>query len=608
MIKVSPTRLSDVKWTLARKGLLFIGIPLLVQLLFLGLYDLLLYQSDFLLESEYRSKELFGRYNYLSTLAATSALAGIAYSITQDPETLKVYCLCQTALPKEVQGLFTVLGSGSQQKELEKTTRLLGELSKVTDRIVNAPKGENARPSPVISANTELKTIFSQLLETRKQLFFEERNKVTLGLDSLAEVRSMRRTLLGIFGALDFIGALILLRLYSRKITEKIGVITRNSLLLEQGKPLSQEVGGTDEIADLDKTFHHMADALAAAKNNLKASEQRLVTMIENMPVALITVANDKTIDFANPVATRLIGDKLLGQPIDAVLPQASLAISSPGTMTEWQRSQTVEIASSHGEPLILELHARDIYTADGQKMLLMMQDVTEKQAIERLKRDFYAMVSHDLRSPLTSIQLTHQLIEEYAGKLPESLQESLADAQRSTRRLLRLVNELLDLEKLETGDVKLDLAPTTVSLIVEQSLEAVSSLADGMAIRIEVPTTNAEFVADQQRLVQVMVNLLSNAIKFSPGGGVVRISHKQHTGSVEFRVTDRGCGISPEYQASIFEKFKQAPGEAALRTKGTGLGLSICKAIVEKHQGEIGVESKVGEGSTFWFRIPESP
>jgi PAS domain S-box-containing protein len=608
MIKVSPTRLDNVKWTLTRKGLLLIGVPLLAQLLFLVLYDLLLHQADFLLESQYRSKELFGHYNWLSTLATTSALAGIAYDATGDPDALKVYRLCQNAIPKEVFALSRVVISEPQRQELRKTEGLLKQLSQVLEKTVNAREFEHDRVISVTSAYSEIKPIFSQFLEARRHLFFEERNSVTLDSNSLAEVRTIRRTLLAIFGALDFIGALILLRLYSRQIIEKIAVITKNSLLLEQDKQLSDELGGTDEIADLDRAFHHMADALAAAKSDLKAGEQRMVAMIENMPVALITVSRDNIIDFANPVATILIGKELLGKHIDAVLPQASLTINSESLPKDWRQPQAIEIVNSSGKPLVLEVYARNISTADGQKTLLLMQDVTEKRAVERLKRDFYAMVSHDLRSPLTSIQLTHQLIEDYPDRLPEVIQKSVTDAQRSTKRLLRLVNELLDLEKLETGDLILNLAPTTVSVIVEQSLDAVSSLAESTGVSIEAPRSNAEFVGDQQRLVQVVVNLLSNAIKFSPRGGVVRISHQQHSGFLELRIADQGCGISMEDQAIIFEKFKQAQADDSSRQTGTGLGLSICKAIVEQHKGQIGVESKVGEGSTFWFRIPESP
>jgi signal transduction histidine kinase len=224
----------------------------------------------------------------------------------------------------------------------------------------------------------------------------------------------------------------------------------------------------------------------------------------------------------------------------------------------------------------------------------------------DRMKQEFVAMVSHDLRAPLSSVRGALDLVARGTyGALSEKGKQILATADGSVRRLIKLVNDILDVEKLETG--KLDFLPEAVSVarIIQRSLDSVRTLAEQSQCPLSADDPEFNIYADEDRLVQVLVNLLSNAIKFSPKGESVQITTCSDDGWIEVRVADRGCGIPLEHQQAIFERFRQIKVSDSKEKGGTGLGLAICKAIIEQHGGSIGVDSEVGKGSTFWFRLP---
>jgi signal transduction histidine kinase len=224
-----------------------------------------------------------------------------------------------------------------------------------------------------------------------------------------------------------------------------------------------------------------------------------------------------------------------------------------------------------------------------------------------RLKQEFVQMVSHDLRTPLTSIQGFLELLHQGAyGELPTKASQRTDIAMRSINRLILLINDLLDMEKMEAGKLEMTFQQTALDPVVQRTIEAVKNFAEQheVDLRNEAPV-DLEVFADGDRLVQVGVNLVSNAIKFSPKSGVVTISAEPMADFVIVRVSDQGPGIPPQYVDAIFERFRQLPANEGEKKGGTGLGLAICKAIVEQHGGKIGVDTTEGKGSTFWFLVP---
>jgi signal transduction histidine kinase len=225
---------------------------------------------------------------------------------------------------------------------------------------------------------------------------------------------------------------------------------------------------------------------------------------------------------------------------------------------------------------------------------------------LETFKRELISIVSHELRTPLMAVLSSLELFSAGAfGELTEKASQRLKIAEEETNRLIRLINNLLDIEKMEAGKFILDSREVSVSEILERSISAVAGLAERAEIKLEVLPADCVIQVDCDRICQVIINLLSNAIKFSPAQGVVNIAVEPGDSVVEFRVCDQGRGVPDELKAKIFDRFVQVEKKDASERGGSGLGLAICRAIVEQHGGIIGVESKLGRGSTFWFRLP---
>jgi signal transduction histidine kinase len=236
-------------------------------------------------------------------------------------------------------------------------------------------------------------------------------------------------------------------------------------------------------------------------------------------------------------------------------------------------------------------------------------QTANELAELEKFKRELTAMVTHELRTPLTSIQGVLTLLRLGAlGELPKLAGERVVVAEANSQRLIRLINDLLDIERMEAGKLEMHPEPCSTQEIIDQSIEAVREFASQNRVMIENDKTQCWVNADAERIVQVVINFLSNAIKYSEKESRVTVATKVlGDGFVEVRVTDSGRGIPPEAIHRIFEKFEQVDGKDRREKKGTGLGLAICKGIIDQHQGKIGVDSEVGKGSTFWFKLPQA-
>ena len=236
---------------------------------------------------------------------------------------------------------------------------------------------------------------------------------------------------------------------------------------------------------------------------------------------------------------------------------------------------------------------------------LLVFEDVTELRHLETIRRDFVSNVSHELRTPLTSLKVLIESLRSGALEEPATASRFLGHIETEVDALTELVSELLELARIESQQFPLQRSPSDPCAVLKQGVERLRLQAEraGVTLTIECEEGLAHVLADAPRLEQVLVNLIHNAIKFTPSGGVITVAAKQGPGVIEFSVADTGAGISPDNQQRIFERFYKA--NPARNRVGTGLGLAIAKHIVEAHEGNIGVESKEGVGSRFFFTIP---
>ena len=250
---------------------------------------------------------------------------------------------------------------------------------------------------------------------------------------------------------------------------------------------------------------------------------------------------------------------------------------------------------------------ARD-HSGSPSYFISQLLDITQRRHVDQMKREFISTVSHELRTPLTSIRGSLGLLEGgVLGKLPEKAEALVKIAYQNSERLVRIINDILDIEKIESGKLELHLQPVALPGLLRQALEVNQAYGERYQVRFVLESTPADtgVMADPDRLMQVMANLLSNAAKFSPPGGEVRARAFIRGAMVCVEVEDRGPGIPESFRSRIFEKFAQADGSSSRRFEGTGLGLAITRQLVQAMHGTIGFRSTVGEGTVFHLELP---
>ncbi|MGD2216510.1 MAG: ATP-binding protein, partial [Gemmatimonadales bacterium] len=258
---------------------------------------------------------------------------------------------------------------------------------------------------------------------------------------------------------------------------------------------------------------------------------------------------------------------------------------------------------------LVCQRTVATVRGADSEVLgqIVVYRDVTREAEAEASKSEFVSLVSHELRTPLTSVKTSLNLLTRgAAGEVSEATRELLEIALRNLDRLIRLVDDLLDLSRIESGRVVTKLEPIAIDEAAARAIDAVEAFAEEQGVSIEQEDSDPEtlVVADADRLQQVIVNLLSNAVKFSPSGGCVRLGWWKQSEQAVLRITDEGPGIPADQLESIFEKFQQLERSATRSHGGAGLGLAICRAIVEQFGGDLWAESEEGTGSKFFVRL----
>jgi two-component system, OmpR family, phosphate regulon sensor histidine kinase PhoR len=269
---------------------------------------------------------------------------------------------------------------------------------------------------------------------------------------------------------------------------------------------------------------------------------------------------------------------------------------------TQEQQSTTLELS---GEHLFLQGIAIPLGKALPGSILLLFQDLTRLRRLEMVRRDFVSNVSHELRTPLASLKALVETLQEGALDDPPAAHRFLTRMDSEIDTLTQMVQELLELSRIESGKVPLQLKPIAPREMLIQAVERMSLQAEraGLTLRADCPADLPLVLADVDRMEQVLINLLHNAIKFTPPGGVITLNARQDNDTVVFSVKDTGVGIAQNDLERIFERFYKA--DRARSGGGTGLGLSISRHLVEAHAGRIWAESDPGKGSTFYFALP---
>lgn len=485
-----------MKLRLSHKGQLLVGSVLIVELVFIGSLMHLLSEVERNGILEEHSKKVVGKTNHIFQLIFDAGSCADRYLKNERPQDQELFNKHRAQLYRNIQEIKPLVKDQPIQlarvDEMDKdSTRGFSMLGNLMELV--RTEGHDAATRSELEHIEEMRSIKARLIYDLR-LLMEEQNKLVK--DSFARrIKSVQDAknwmVVGLF--FNIFAALAAALFFTKGVTSRLQVLVDNTVRLKNGVKLKQPIGGTDEIAQLDMTFHEMADALTEA-------------------------------------------------------------------------------------------------------------------SIKR--REMVAMITHDLRTPLTSVQGFLSILSRNGyGEVPETVLNRSQMAQSSVSRLISLINDLLDLEQLESGKMALQQDIVSSAGIVESALESVKPAAEEKTIEIKDPPEHFELYADEDRVVRVLVNLLSNAIKFSERGKPIELTVApiDDDDSIEFSVTDHGRGISAEEQEILFVPFQQLRPREDKRN-GSGLGLAICKAITEQHGGTIGVTSTVGEGSRFWFRLPRNP
>ncbi len=354
--------------------------------------------------------------------------------------------------------------------------------------------------------------------------------------------------------------------------------------------------------------------ALSALRESLARQEAIFASPL----IGMLTLNESGSIESLNPAAERMFGwtaAALARRSFDCL-------VALGGSDETGMRARLRQLVTRDGELRELVGRRRDGSTFPidfalaemplGKRRMfaVFVRDISKRKLNERLKDEFVATVSHELRTPLTSIAGSlGLLVGGGAGELSSSAAKLLEIAYSNTQRLVRLINDILDIEKIESGQAAFDIKPVELRALIEQAIEANRGFADGFGVRVQLDPLSVQAIvrADADRIIQVVTNLISNAIKFSPARQEAVIAIENRGAVVRVSVRDHGPGIPEAFKSRIFEGFAQADASYASRRQGTGLGLNIVKQIVDRHGGTVAFEPALGGGTVFYFELPRA-
>lgn len=350
-----------------------------------------------------------------------------------------------------------------------------------------------------------------------------------------------------------------------------------------------------------------------------RLGEELLGLAVEACPSGMMMVDRGGYIIMVNSEIERLFRyprEELLGQSVELLVPKESSAIHAKLRSNFNKRPQNRRMGKNRelvglrkdGIEFPVEIELNTIQYREGLLTLAVVLDISARKRTERLKDEFVSTVSHELRTPLTSITASLALLTAgKAGELPPPALRLVAIAHNNGQRLVRLVNDILDMEKIELGKLAFNFQPVSARDVAKDVIESSRHYAEevGVKVRLDSASMAGDVWVDSDRLAQVVTNLLSNAIKFSPAGEDVIVAVGERDDMVRITVRDHGPGISEEFKPRVFEKFAQADGSDTRQKGGTGLGLNIVKQIVTRMGGEVGFDSELGRGALFFVELP---
>lgn len=476
-------------------------------------------------------------------------------------------------------------------------------------------------PSPQDTYFNALLPLFQEIKNTTDDiLHMNQQNMNDANNNARFKAAKAQRDMV-LFLVLAFFTAIIFLLFSNRWILKPIHRLIRSTNEITGGNlNLVVEVDAHDEIGHLSEAFNTMVTHLRLLRRSdnskLLRIQRAAQEAFKNLPEAIAIIDPEGTVDVATESARVHFG--LAPNTRISDIPYSWL----PDFYMEVVNNKKISTKEIKGEVIQHFIDNREKFfqpkafpILDNEKelngLVITLEDVTLLRQSDEIKRDLFSTISHQLKTPLTSIRMAiHLLLEEKIGNLNEKQADLLVSARDESERLFAILEDLLDISRIEAGNIRMNLTAVSPYELVEETVESFRREAQdkGIMLEVDLPRDLPEVTADPARISHVLGNLLSNAVKYTPVGGKVRVSAKPAKGKVNFYVADNGKGIPKEYHAKVFEKFFRIPDQRQEQDRGTdrgeGLGLAIAKEIIKAHDGEISFKSSEGKGTTFEFSL----
>ena len=399
---------------------------------------------------------------------------------------------------------------------------------------------------------------------------------------------------------------------------DEIGVLVNSFAKMVQAVQLRER-----ELAMALTESRELTSVTAESRRRVEAAHADLLATLETVPAALMIFNTDGSVRLRNRAATEVMGiepqnaelrrnywDRFRRLAKDGLVIPRERWISTRALQGETIKNEELEIHHPDGRVFPILASGAPLRNELGHVAgcIVAFQDIAKMREVDRMKDEFVSIVSHELRTPLTSIRGSVQLVLDDAAAVPDDEHRMLLQiALNNCERLVRIINDILDVSKIESGNLVLRRKAVHVADLIRQSVDVVAGPARsaGVSLDVNVPANIRPVMVDPDRIVQALVNLLSNAVKFAPAASTVTVSVTGTDNTITVAVADQGEGIAPENLNRLFRKFQQVDSSSSRRKGGTGLGLAITKAIVEQHGGRIFVDSELNKGTRFSFTLP---
>jgi PAS domain S-box-containing protein len=464
-------------------------------------------------------------------------------------------------------------------------------------------------------------------------------------INTLVQRREMFFTIVTVTGLVVVLALGAVMLSTKRVVLDPLTELTDSAHRIEKGDfTAAHQTLRSDEIGILFNSFAQMVQAIqsrerelahaltesrelaavtAESRRRVEAAHADLLATLETVPAALMIFDTDGSVRLRNRAATEVLGieprnpalrKNYWGQfkriALDGSLIPPAEWVSSRALRGETVSNQELEIHHPDGRVFPILASGAPLRNQQGQLAgaVVAFQDISRLREVDRMKDEFVSIVSHELRTPLTSIRGSIQLVVAESGSVPDQEHRALLQiALNNCERLVRIINDILDVSKIESGNLVLNRKAVSVAELIRQSLDVVRGPAGTAGVRLDASISSGirPVMVDPDRIVQALVNLLSNAVKFAPADSTVTVAVTGTDHQITVVVSDQGEGIAPENLNRLFRKFQQVDSSSSRRKGGTGLGLAITRAIVEQHGGRIFVDSELNKGTRFSFTLP---